>query len=129
MFEPDRQLFLQQDILIGADCSTIVVFLERDERVLRDMGVKGAFLGAEIPAGSPQLIQGVVIAGEALRSDADSDYVWIVHRGAAERRAVRISGPRDRAQVLVTDGLNVGEIIVRSSEKPLVDGQAIKTDQ
>jgi RND family efflux transporter MFP subunit len=101
-------------------------FLERDERVLRDMGVKVAFLGAEMPASSPKEIQGVMIAGEALRSDASGDYVWLVRNSEVEKRPVRVGGQRDRTQVLVVDGLSIGDTIVRSSEKPLVDGQSIK---
>ena len=104
-------------------------FLERDERVLRDMGVKVAFLGNDTARDVRQEIQGVMIAGDALHSDADGDYVWIARAGAAARRAVKISGPRDRPQVLVTDGLQVGDTIIRSSERPLAEGQKIKTDQ
>lgn len=103
-------------------------FLERDERVLRDMGVKVAFLGAEMPASSPQLIEGVMIAGEALRSDASGDYVWLVRNNEVEKRLVQVGGQRDRTQVLVVNGLGIGDTIVRSSEKPLVDGQSIKAN-
>ena len=103
-------------------------FLERDERVLRDMGVKVAFLGAEIPASSPQEIQGVMIAGEALRSDASGDYVWLVRNNVVEKRPVQVGGQKDRTQVLILSGLSVGDTIVRSSEKPLVDGRSIRTN-
>lgn len=103
-------------------------FLERDERVLRDMGVKVAFLGAEMPTGTEQEIRGVLVAGEALRSDASGDFVWLVRDGAVERQPVRIGGQRDRAQVLVTAGLELGDTIIRSSASPLVAGQAIKTN-
>jgi len=103
-------------------------FLERDERVLRDMGVKVAFLGAEMPADATQEIQGVLIAGEALRSDASGDFVWLVRNNNVEKRVVHIGGQRDRPQILVTQGLNLGDTIVRSSESPLVEGQSIKTD-
>ena len=103
-------------------------FLERDERVLRDMGVKVAFLGAEIPASSPQEIQGVMIAGEALRSDASGDYVWLVRNNVVEKRPVQVGGQKDRTQVLILSGLSVGDTIVRSSEKPLVDGRSIRSN-
>lgn len=103
-------------------------FLERDERVLRDMGVKVAFLGSDEPKDTKQEVRGVAIAGDALRSDADGDFVWLVQENVVERRSVRISGSRDRARVLVSDGLEVGDTIVRTSEKALVDGQAIKTE-
>lgn len=103
-------------------------FLERDDRVLRDMGVKVAFLGAEIPASSPQEIQGVMIAGEALRSDASGDYVWLARNNVVEKRPVQVGGQKDRTQILILSGLSVGDTIVRSSEKPLIDGRSIKTN-
>ena len=103
-------------------------FLEHDERILRDMGVKVAFLGADAPADTPQETQGVMIAGESLRSDDSGDFVWLVRSGAAEKRAVRLGGPRDRPRVLVVNGLEIGDTIVRSSEAPLVQGRAIKTN-
>ncbi len=103
-------------------------FLERDERVLRDMGVKVSFLGSDIPTSPEREIQGVMIPGEALRSDTDGDYVWIVRDGAVERRSVVLGGPGDRPQVLVTRGLVVGDTVVRSSESPLTAGHAIRTN-
>ena len=103
-------------------------FLERDERVLRDMGVKVAFLGAEAPPENVQAVQGVMIPSEALRSDASGEYVWLVWDGAVERRGVQVGGQRDRPQVLVVNGLAIGDTIVRSSEGPLSTGRKIKTD-
>lgn len=103
-------------------------FLERDERVLRDMGAKVAFLGSEAPVDTGQTLQGVMIAGEALRTDAVGDFVWMVQNRAVERRPVEVSGQRDRAQILIVKGLALGDTIVRSAEGPLVAGQSIKTE-
>ena len=108
-----------------------IALLERDERVLRDMGVKVAFLGVDAPAtpvNESQDVRGVLIAGEALRSDSAGDFVWRIIDGRAERRAVQVSGRRDRTRILVISGLAPGETIVRSSESPLVAGQSITTD-
>lgn len=101
-------------------------FLERDERILRDMGVKVAFLGAEAPEMAGERTAGVLIAGEALRSDADGNFVWLVRNGSVQRRSVTIGGPADRPRVLVVDGLAPGDTIVRSADAPLNAGQAIK---
>ncbi len=103
-------------------------FLERDERILRDMGVKVAFLGSATNAVTDTAVQGVMIAGSALRSDESGDYVWLVANGQVEKRFVEVSGQRDRAQVLIVNGLSAGATIVRSAEAPLVPGQAIRTD-
>lgn len=103
-------------------------FLERDERVLRDMGVKVAFLGADIPQDASQQIAGVMIAGDALRADGSGDFVWLVQNDTAVKRPVEVGGEKDRSRVLIVNGLRVGDTIVRSSEKPLVDGQPVKTN-
>ncbi len=108
-----------------------IALLERDERVLRDMGVKVAFLDVDAPAmpvDESQDPRGVLVSGEALRSDSAGDFVWRIIDGRLERRAVQVSGRRDRTRILVTSGLQPGETVVRSSESPLVDGQAITTD-
>lgn len=103
-------------------------FLEKDQRILRDMGVKVSFLGAEMPQQTTRAIQGVMIAGAALRSDADGDFVWIIRNGEAERRSVELGGPRDRPQVLINSGLVAGDVVVRTAEAPLSPGQPVKTN-
>ncbi len=103
-------------------------FLERDDRILRDMGVKVAFLDADVAPETAKEVHGVLVTRESLRSDADGDFVWRIRDNLVERRAVEIGGPRDRAQVLVTRGLEIGDTVVRSSEKPLAPGLEITTD-
>jgi RND family efflux transporter MFP subunit len=102
-------------------------FLERDERVLRDMGVKVSFLGDGAPQETGADVQGVMIAGDALRSDADGDFVWLVRGDTVERRAVALGGPRDRQRVLVASGLVAGDIVVLTADGPLSAGQNVKT--
>lgn len=103
-------------------------FIQRDERILRDMGAKVSFLGSEMQAGDSREIQGVMIAGEALHTDSVGDYVWLIRDNVVEKRIVRIGGQRDRKQVLVVDGLDLGDSIVRSSASPLIAGQTIRTE-
>lgn len=103
-------------------------FLERDDRVLRDMGAKVAFLGAEAPAGSEQQVEGVLVAGAALQEDANGTFVWRVSDSVVERRPVEVAGSRDRDRVLVTRGLVVGDTVVRSAEDSLSAGQKIRTN-
>ena len=69
----------------------------------------------------------MLIAREALRSDADGDFVWRVADGRVERRGVEITGDRSRDRVLVTKGLVSGDTVVRSSATELHAGQKIKT--
>lgn len=103
-------------------------FLERDERILRDMGAKVAFLSDEVPpvdAGGGD--EGVQISGNALHADERGNYVWRVSGNLVERRAVALGGPADRDRVLIVNGLSPGDTIVRSSEAPLTAGQRIRT--
>lgn len=103
-------------------------FVDRDERILRDMGVKVSFLGIDTEPAPQREVQGVMIPGAALRSDSDGDYVWIVRDGIVERRSVVLGGARDRPQVLVQSGLAAGDEVVRSAEGPLSAGQPVKTE-
>ena len=103
-------------------------FLERDGRVLRDMGVKVAFLGSEAPAEPQQQLQGVLIAREALHDDADGAFVWRISNGIVERRGVEVSGSLDRERVLVSRGLAVGDTVIRSAEGSLSAGQKVATE-
>ena len=102
-------------------------FLERDERVLRDMGAKVAFLDAVTPTEPEQEIQGVMIAQAALRENGDGDYVWRISDGVVEKRRVEVGGARDRDRVLITRGIAAGDTVVRSAERPLEPGQSVRT--
>lgn len=103
-------------------------FLERDERVLRDMGANVAFLGSEAPAELQREVEGVLVAAAAVRDDAGETYVWRISNNAVERRPVEVSGSRDRERVLVTHGLAVGDTVVRSSGSELSPGQTVRTE-
>ena len=102
-------------------------FLERDGRVLRDMGAKVAFLGSETPGPAQQEVRGVLVAGEAVRDDAAGTFVWRMANGVVERRPVETAGSRDRDVVLVTRGLAAGDTVVRSAQGELAPGQAVTT--
>jgi hypothetical protein len=92
------------------------------------MGAKVAFLGSEAPSEPEQKIDGVMVAGSAVREDAAGTFVWRVSNGVIERRAVSVSGSMDRDRVLVTRGLAVGDIVVRSAEGDLLPGASVKTE-
>ena len=103
-----------------------VGFLERDDRILRDMGVKVSFLGDGAPREPGAEIQGVMITADALRSDTSGDFVWIVRGDTVERRSIVLGGSRDRSQVLVASGLVAGDTVVRAADGPLSAGGKVK---
>ncbi len=102
-------------------------FRERDERILRDMGVKVAFLGSEAPPQTGGEQPGVLISGTSLRQDADGDFVWRVANDRVERRRIELGSPADRDRVLVLEGLQPGDTIVRSAPAALSAGQEVTT--
>lgn len=101
-------------------------FLERDERVLRDMGVNVAFLETEVPQRA-SVPGGLVISKRALQSDDQGDFVWLVVNDRVERRSVQVSqASANRAEVRIVEGLSAGERVVSEATQPLASGSAIK---
>ena len=86
-------------------------FVERDERVLPDMGVKVAFLtegAAPRPAAAPS---GVLVPGAAVADRGGAAHVWVVEDERVSRRAVEVGETRG-ARVLIVAGLAGGERVV-----------------
>ena len=88
-------------------------FVERDERVLPDMGVKVAFLEsrAERPAAAPS---GVLVPGAAVAGQGDGAHVWVVRDDRVARRTVSLGQPQGSRRVVLA-GLDGGERIVASA--------------
>ncbi len=99
-------------------------FLERDQRILRDMGVKVAFLsdGADTTEAQPAT---VYVSRDALRTDSEGNFVWIVRDNAVQRRTVSI-GQSSRRGVQIMSGLGAGDKIVVTEEDDLVAGQTVE---
>jgi len=99
-------------------------FLEQDERILRDMGVKVAFLGETTPSDDAQPAPTVIVSRAAINSDAEGDFVWIVRGESVQRRAIT-QGSSVSAGVQIDAGLSAGDRIVTSSTEPLSPGQNV----
>ena len=99
-------------------------FRERDERVLRDMGVKVAFLGSEQPREDEQAPT-IYIGREALNADGDGNFVWIVRDDTVMRRAVTIGPASARGQQIMA-GLSPGDRVVTSAAAALAPGQPVR---
>src|SRR5690606_18735043 len=103
-------------------------FLEKDQRILRDMGVRVTFHATDPGETDDEPVRGVTVSAGAVQSDARGNFVWRVTNGTVERRDVRVGGPYGRGRVHLLEGLAVGDRIVRSSPVSLEPGQAIATD-
>jgi RND family efflux transporter MFP subunit len=93
-----------------------------DPRILPDMGIKVSFFedGAQ-----PALKNAMLVPANAIATEGEASYAWVVRDGKVEKRAVRTGAEQD-GQVPVTDGLTAGESIVVDAPKRLRDGAAVE---
>jgi RND family efflux transporter MFP subunit len=100
-----------------------IAFDKLDPRILPDMGIKVAFLGAETPAAAAA--PPMTIPRAALRTEGGSQVVLVVAGdGRVERRALRVGPARDD-RVEVVSGLSAGERIVLDPPAGLKDGDRV----
>ncbi len=110
-------------------------FVDRDERVLPDMGVKVAFLEESVAARPSAEVPRVTIPASALVREADGDYagdsVFVYQNGAVLRREVRIGEVRG-ARIQVLSGVEAGERVVVSPSQALkaagADGREVRVE-
>ena len=103
-----------------------VGILERDPRVLPDMGAKVSFIesGQRAPqatAGSARLS----VASSALQGQADNHWVFLAEEGRALRRNV-VTAERDGQRVVVLSGLSPGDNVIIDPPAGLSDGAEIQ---
>jgi len=98
-------------------------FQQLDPRILPDMGVKVAFLGAPAPASSPARPR-LTVPRAAVRDDRGQSIVFVVREARVERRAVRLGGSAGD-QVEILSGLTAGERVVVDGPPELADGSTI----
>jgi RND family efflux transporter MFP subunit len=104
-------------------------FERLDPRLLPDMGVKVAFLGAPEPASAsaparPRLI----VPRAAIRADQGQSIVFVVVEDRVERRAVRLGDAKGDAAEVVS-GLAAGERVVIEGPPDLADGRKVVVRQ
>jgi len=98
-------------------------FEKLDPRILPDMGVKVAFLGASEPANVPARPH-LTLPRAALRTDQGQAIVLVVVGDHVERRAVRVGDAKgDGVEVL--SGLAAGERVVIDGPADLADGRKV----
>lgn len=110
-----------------------VSILDRDPRILPEMGSKVEFLQAPRPAAAgaappPAERSRILVPAEAVRSDNGRDVVWIVRDGRLQRRDVD-AGPVSGNFREIRSGLSGGEqLLVGGIETPK-EGQRVKLAQ
>ncbi len=101
-----------------------VRILEPDAWLRPDMSVRINFL-REAAAGGEDAAA-VLTPREALRSDAEGPFVWIVSQGRLRRQSVQTAGGAPGNQVVVSAGLSGGEALVIGDAPGLSAGQTVK---
>jgi RND family efflux transporter MFP subunit len=101
-------------------------FLERDPRVLPDMGVRVAFL-EETAAPAAAGGTGIIVPSAAVASRDGQTVVFVVREGRAGRREVRVA-TTDGGQTRVLDGIEAGERVVLDPPAELDDGTEVTLD-
>jgi RND family efflux transporter MFP subunit len=100
-----------------------VGFLERDSRVLPDMGVRVAFLEDVTEAAPEDLPKGVLIPSDAISRDERGVFVYLVAGNRVERRQVT-TGDRLGLRTQVVAGLVSGDRVVADLSSDLLVGLA-----
>ncbi len=100
-------------------------FEELDPRILPDMGVKVAFLGARQAEGNPTPARPrLLVPRSALVTANGQQYVFVVREGVAVRRAVRTETAYGD-EVEVVSGLSANENVIVDPPRDLADGRRV----
>ena len=103
-----------------------VAILDRDSRILPEMGAKVEFVraaeGATAAAGTPRR---VTIPAAAIAQGAGGSRVWIVEGGRATSRSVE-PGPERGDQTEIRSGLSGGETIILPAPAGIKDGARVR---
>lgn len=105
-----------------------ISFLKLDPRILPDMGVKVAFLSEAQPAAANAPEAKTYIPKSAVHTDGGNSFVFLVHDGKAERRAVKLGQDRG-SDIAVLAGVIVGDSLVVKGPANLRDGEKVEIKQ
>lgn len=101
-----------------------IAFLERDPRIVPDMGVRVSFLESAPAADAAPAAAGVSVPAEAVATREGRGVVFVVREGRAGLRPVEAEAPRDGRR-RIARGLAAGEQVVLSPPDTLADGDAV----
>ena len=102
-----------------------VGILERDSRILPDMGAKVSFIEAGQPVQTVLEPVPLSVAASAILGEHDAHWVFVAQDGKAWRRDV-VTGERDGPRVAIFSGLEQGEMVILDPPAGLSDGAEIQ---
>ena len=97
--------------------------LEKDERVLPDMGAKVSFLKEQVTE-APEEINGVMIPSSAIIKEDDLSYVFVIKNGLIIKTKITIGSSSSNFSRLI-DGVEVGDNVVTDPNNELQNGQEV----
>jgi len=105
-----------------------VSILDRDPRILPEMGAKVDFLEPAQPAtaGAAPARTSIRIPSAALKSDGGASYVWLVRDGRLTKRPVT-TGPVSGGFLEIRSGLSGGEQLLVGGVDAPAEGMKVKT--
>lgn len=102
-----------------------VSILDRDPRILPEMGAKVVFLRDANQAQGRPAARRVRVPAAAVVTTQDGAYVWIVTDDEVRKREIE-AGPANGDQIEVRNGLSGGEAVVLSPPAGLEDGDRVR---
>ena len=97
--------------------------LEKDERVLPDMGAKVSFLKEQVTE-APEEINGVMIPSSAIIKEDNLSYVFVIKNGLIIKTKIAIGSSSSNFSRLI-DGVEVGDNVVTDPNNELQNGQEV----
>ena len=98
-------------------------FLEKDERVLPDMGIRVSFL-QKIAETTAEQKEGVVVPNAAVLSQGSSTYVMLVKNGRIEIKQVDVAEETPNYSRII-EGVRAGDQVVASYNQTLENNQKV----
>jgi len=103
-----------------------VEFLERDDRILPELGVRAVFLDAAAPATEEAV--GIYAPAAAVVGEPSAACVYLLQGERVTRRAVRTEGDALAGEVRVVEGLEGHERVVLDPSPELQDGALVRVE-
>ena len=102
-----------------------IALLERDDRIVPDMGVRVSFLEKAAPQQDQERPRGVLVPASALATRGDAQVAFVVDGDTVQQREVTVGRTLgdDRE---VTEGLSGGDTVVLEPPAALADGDAVR---
>ena len=98
-------------------------FLEKDERVLPDMGIRVSFL-QKMAETTTEKKEGVVVPNAAVLSQDDNSYVMLVRNGRIEIKLVEVAEETPNYSRIIK-GVRAGDQVIASYDQELENNQKV----